>query len=48
MLMSIKMKLIRAGWKLKKELDIGPSLQNLNKKELVMFVASDTNISPRY
>ena len=39
---------IRAGWKLKKGLDIGPSLQNLNKKELVMFVISDTNISPSF
>ena len=39
---------IRTGWKLKKWLDLEPSLQDLNKKELVMFVVSDTNISPSF
>ena len=38
----------RTGWKLKKGLDLGPSLQNQNEKELGMFVVSDTNISPSF
>ena len=36
---------IRTGWDVKKGLNLGPSLQNQNKKELEMFVVSDTNIS---
>ena len=38
----------RTGWKLKKDLDLGPSLQKQNEKELGMFVVSDANISPGF
>ena len=39
---------IRTAWKLKKSLDVGSSLQSQKKKELGMFVVSDTNISPSF
>ena len=38
----------RTGWKLKKGLDLGPSLQNQNEKESGMFVVSDTDISQSF
>ena len=38
----------RTGWKLKKSLDLGPSLQNQTKKELEMFAVSDNNISSSF
>ena len=38
----------RTGWKLKKGLDLGPSLQNQHEKELGMSVVSYTNVSPSF
>ena len=39
---------IAAGWKLKKSLELGPSLQNQTKKEFKMFAVRDANISPSF
>ena len=39
---------IATGWKLKKGLELGPSLQNQTRKELEMFVVHYTNISPSF
>ena len=39
---------ISAYWKLKKGLELGPSLQNQTKKWLAIFVVSYTNISPSF
>ena len=47
-LIIIGCRVIRTGWKLKKGLNVGPSLRNQNKKELGMFVVSDTNILPSF
>ena len=39
---------IATGWKLKKDLELGPSLQNQTKKELEMFVVSYVIISSNF
>ena len=38
--------MVATDWKLKKGLQLGPSLQNQTKKELEIFAVSYTNISP--
>ena len=40
--------IIATGWKLKKDLELGPNLQNQNKKEFEMFAVSYTNISSSF